>query len=166
MEFLVILFMIVAVFYVVILAPALAARKEAHDSGSSYIRPASNRATSYADRPKMTPLLGIEISASQRRRLGRDDPSVIAARLYHQQKDQFASFQQARPQSHSPHHKAPVQSRLNKFFNDLIADESTTSSRHPNQYSQTRNNRPVAPLSPVKTNPKQPPRRPQQPYQP
>jgi len=166
MEFLVILFMIVAVFYVVILAPALAARKEAHNSGSSYIRPASNRAMSYADRPKMTPLLGIEISASQRRRLGRDDPSVIAARLYHQQKDQFASFQQARPQSHSPHHKAPVQSRLNKFFNDLIADESTTSSRHPNQYSQTYNNRPVAPLSPVKTNPKQPPRRPQPPYRP
>ena len=33
MEFLVILFMIVAVFYVVILAPALAARKEAHNSG-------------------------------------------------------------------------------------------------------------------------------------
>lgn len=114
----------------------------------------------------MTPLLGIEISASQRRRLGRDDPSVIAARLYHQQKDQFASFQQARPQPHSPHHKAPVQSRLNKFFNDLIADESTTPSRHPNQYSQTRNNRPVAPLSPVKTNPKQPPRRPQPPYRP
>ena len=77
MEFLVILFMIVAVFYVVILAPALAARKEAHDSGSSYIRPASNRATNYADRPKMTPLLGIEISASQRRRLGRDDPPSL-----------------------------------------------------------------------------------------
>src|SRR5690606_19619030 len=116
--------------------------------------------------PKMTPLLGIEISASQRRRLGRDDPSVIAARLYHQQKDQFASFQQARPQSHSPHHKAPVQSRLNKFFNDLIADESTTPSRHPNHYSQTRNNRPVAPPSPVTTKPTQPPRRPQPPYRP
>lgn len=92
MEFLVILFMIVAVFYVVILAPALAARKEAHNSGSSYIRPASNRAMSYADRPKMTPLLGIEISASQRRRLGRDDPSVIAARLYHQQKRSICQF--------------------------------------------------------------------------
>ncbi|HAY5018451.1 TPA: hypothetical protein J0A02_005084, partial [Escherichia coli] len=65
-----------------------------------------------------------------------------------------------------PHHNAPVQSRINKFFNDLIADESTISSRHPNQYSQTPNNRPVASLSPVKTNPKQPPRHPQPPYRP
>lgn len=82
MEFLVILFMLVAVFYIVIIAPALAARKEAHAANSSHTRPASTRASSYADRPKMSPLLGIEISASQRRRLGRHDPSVIAAKLY------------------------------------------------------------------------------------
>ncbi|WP_216935196.1 MULTISPECIES: hypothetical protein [unclassified Acinetobacter] len=166
MEFLVILFMIIIVFYIVIIAPALRARKNADYSGSSYTRPASNRASSYADRPKMSPLLGIEISASQRRRLGRNDPSVIAAKLYRQQKDQFASFQQTRPQPHSSQHKPPVQSRLHQLFNDFIADEPPTPSQRSNQNSQTRSTRPVAPLSPVKTNPKQPPRRPQPPYRP
>ena len=164
MEFLVILFMIVAVFYVVILAPALAARKETHNSGSSYIRPASNRATSYADRPKMSPLLGIEISASQRRRLGRNDPSVIAAKLYRQQKDQFASFQQARTEPHPAHYGQPNQGRLNKLFNDFIRDEPTNSSRRSTQNTQNRSNCPVAPLSPLGTNPKQPTRHPQPPY--
>ena len=166
MEFLVILFMLVAVFYIVILAPARAARKEAHAADSSHTRPASNRASSYADRPKMSPLLGIEISASQRRRLGRHDPSVIAEKLYQQQKNQFSSFQHARPQPHSPHHKPAAQTKLSKFFNDLIADESKTPPRRPNHHSQSRSTRPVTPLSPLKTNPKQPPRRPQPPYRP
>lgn len=166
MEFLVILFMVGVVFYIVIIAPALKARKNTDDSYSSRSRPASNRTSNSTERPKMSPLLGIEISASQRRRLGRHDPSVMAAKLYQQQKHQFASFQQARPQPHSPHPEAPVHTRLHKLFSDLITDESSTQSRRPNQYSQTRRTRPVAPLSPLKSNPKQPPQRPQPPYRP
>ncbi|MCO8089954.1 hypothetical protein [Acinetobacter pseudolwoffii] len=160
MEFLVILFMLIAVFYIVIIAPALRARKNADYSGSSYTRPASG----YADRPKMSPLLGIEISASQQRRLGRNDPSVIAAKLYRQQKDQFASFQQARTEPHPAHYGQPNQGRLNQLFNDFIRDEPTNSSRRSTQNTQNRSNRPVAPLSPLGTNSKQPTRHPQPPY--
>lgn len=158
MEFLIILLMILAVLYFVIIAPMLRARQDTHSSDPSHSRSGTTRAaTRHAARPQMSPLLGIEISASQRRRLGRNDPSVIAAKLYHQQKDQFASFQTARPQSHSPHNQQSVTSKLNTFFNNLMLDESTTSSRRQNQ--PTHSTRPVAPVYPTTTNPKPPPRR-------
>ena len=85
MEFLVILFMVGVVFYIVIIAPALKARKilmiRIHLAPALPAIGCSNS----TERPKMSPLLGIEISASQRRRLGRHDPSVMAAKLYQQQ---------------------------------------------------------------------------------
>lgn len=166
MEFLIILFMIVAVLYVVIIAPALRARKDRPYSGSSHPRASSSRATAPTDRPKMSPLLGIEISASQRRRLGRNDPSVIAAKLYRQQKDHFASFQQSRAEPQPAHYGQPNQGRLNKLFNDFIRDEPANSSRRSTQNTQNRSSRPVAPVSPLRTNPKQPSRHPQPPFKP
>src|SRR5690606_31814911 len=160
MAFLAILFTLIAVCYIVIIAPAVRARNDADYSGSSYTRPASG----YADRPKMSPLLGIEISASQRRRLGRNDPSVIAAKLYHQQKDQFASFQQARTEPHPAHYGQPNQGRLNKLFNDYMRDEPTNRSRCSTQNTQNRSSRSVSPLAQLRTNPKQPTRHPLPPY--
>jgi len=98
MEFVLILLMLAAAFYFIIVAPALRSQKSRYTSSCGR----NNTSTSHqyireTERPKACPLWGIEISRTQQRRLGKNDPSVIAAKLYRQQLGKFASFQQTRP---------------------------------------------------------------------
>lgn len=93
MEFVLILLMLAAAFYFIIVAPALRSQKSRYTSS----RGRNNTSTSHqyireTERPKACPLWGIEISRTQQRRLGKNDPSVIAAKLYRQQLGKFASF--------------------------------------------------------------------------
>lgn len=89
-------------------------------------------------RPRMPPLHGIEISAAQRRRLGKNDPSVIAAQLnkqlsnatqntpsfLSQLKQQLEqATQQINNNSPSSSHTAlPLAKQLNKLFEDLFSN--------------------------------------------
>ena len=91
------------------------------------------------ERPRMPPLHGIEISATQCRRLGKDDPSVIAAQLnkaystgtghppsfFDQLKQQLEKVaQSAQAHSHSTSPTAPTLSKqLHKIFDDLFSEQ-------------------------------------------
>ena len=92
MEFVLILLMLAAAFYFII-APALRSQKSRYTSSGGR----NNTSTSHqyireTERPKACPLWGIEISRSQQRRLGKNDPSVIAAKLYRQQLENLPVF--------------------------------------------------------------------------
>ena len=90
-------------------------------------------------RPRMPPLHGIEISAAQCRRLGKNDPSVIAAQLnkqysidsghtaslFEQLKQQLEQTTQTAPKrSHSTDPTASSLSKqLHKIFDDLFSEQ-------------------------------------------
>lgn len=91
------------------------------------------------ERPRMPPLHGIEISAAQCRRLGKNDPSVIAAQLnkqysigsghtpslFEQLKQQLEQTTQTAPErSHSTTPTASSLSKqLHKIFDDLFSEQ-------------------------------------------
>jgi hypothetical protein len=90
-------------------------------------------------RPRMPPLHGIEISAAQCRRLGKNDPSVIAAQLnkqystgsghtpslFEQLKQLIEQTTQTTPER--SHSTAPTASslskQLHKMFDDLFSEQ-------------------------------------------
>ena len=90
-------------------------------------------------RPRMPPLHGIEISAAQCRRLGKNDPSVIAAQLnkqylsdsghtpslFEQLKQQLEQTTKTSPER--DHSTAPTAStlskQLHKMFDDLFSEQ-------------------------------------------
>ena len=116
MEFVLILLMLAAAFYFII-APALRSQKSRYTSSGGR----NNTSTSHqyireTERPKACPLWGIEISRTQQRRLGKNDPSVIAAKLYRQQLGKFASFQQTRPIADADQNRSSSSATLPRFF--------------------------------------------------
>ena len=148
MEFLIILLMLAVAFYFIIIAPALGSQKSRYtaDRGNTS---AANRHNRQTERPKVCPLWGIEISHAQQRRLGKDDPSVIAAKLYRQQLGKFASFQQTRPEILADPSRPSNSATLPRFLQDLLADESSSASRRTSRPSPHRN----SPFSYTRQNP-------------
>lgn len=139
MEFVLILLMLAAAFYFII-APALRSQKSRYTSS----RDRNNISSSHqyireTERPKACPLWGIEISRTQQRRLGKNDPSVIAAKLYRQQLGKFASFQQTRPMADADRNRPSSSATLPRFFQNMFPKEASSSTRRTSPHSSKRN---------------------------
>ncbi|MEK5752070.1 hypothetical protein V3519_08625 [Acinetobacter variabilis] len=140
MEFVLILLMLAAAFYFIIVAPALRSQKSRYTSS----RGRNNTSTSHqyireTERPKACPLWGIEISRTQQRRLGKNDPSVIAAKLYRQQLGKFASFQQTRPMADADPNRSSSSATLPRFFQNMFPEETSSTTRRTSPHSSKRN---------------------------
>lgn len=140
MEFVLILLMLAAAFYFIIVAPALRSQKSRYTSS----RGRNNTSTSHqyireTERPKACPLWGIEISRTQQRRLGKNDPSVIAAKLYRQQLGKFASFQQTRPMADADPNRSSSSATLPRFFQNMFPEEASSTTRRTSPHSSKRN---------------------------
>ena len=140
MEFVLILLMLAAAFYFIIVAPALRSQKSRYTSS----RGRNNTSTSHqyireTERPKACPLWGIEISRTQQRRLGKNDPSVIAAKLYRQQLGKFASFQQTRPMADADPNRSSSSATLPRFFQNMFPEEASSTTRQNSPHSSKRN---------------------------
>lgn len=140
MEFVLILLMLAAAFYFIIVAPALRSQKSRYTSSGS--RNNTNTSHQYireSERPKACPLWGIEISRTQQRRLGKNDPSVIAAKLYRQQLGKFASFQQTRPMADADPNRSSSSTTLPRFFQNMFPEEASSTTRQNSPHSSKRN---------------------------
>ncbi|WP_180012699.1 hypothetical protein [Acinetobacter sp. YH16031] len=140
MEFVLILLMLAAAFYFIFVAPALRSQKSRYTSS----RGRNNTSTSHqyireTERPKACPLWGIEISRTQQRRLGKNDPSVIAAKLYRQQLGKFASFQQTRPMADADPNRSSSSATLPRFFQNMFPEEASSTTRRTSPHSSKRN---------------------------
>ncbi|EXA67865.1 hypothetical protein J504_0742 [Acinetobacter baumannii 348935] len=140
MEFVLILLMLAAAFYFIIVAPALRSQKSRYTSSCGR----NNTSTSHqyireTERPKACPLWGIEISRTQQRRLGKNDPSVIAAKLYRQQLGKFASFQQTRPMADADPNRSSSSATLPRFFQNMFPEEASSTTRRTSPHSSKRN---------------------------
>jgi len=140
MEFVLILLMLAAAFYFIIVAPALRSQKSRYTSS----RDRNNASSSHqyiheTGRPKACPLWGIEISRTQQRRLGKNDPSVIAAKLYRQQLGKFASFQQTRPMADADPNRSSSSATLPRFFQNMFPEEASSTTRQNSPHSSKRN---------------------------
>lgn len=140
MEFVLILLMLAAAFYFIIVAPALRSQKSRYTSSGG--RNNTNTSHQYireSERPKACPLWGIEISRTQQRRLGKNDPSVIAAKLYRQQLGKFASFQQTRPMADADPNRSSSSATLPRFFQNMFPEEASSTTRQNSPHSSKRN---------------------------
>lgn len=140
MEFVLILLMLAAAFYFIIVAPALRSQKSRYTSSGG--RNNTNTSHQYireSERPKACPLWGIEISRTQQRRLGKNDPSVIAAKLYRQQLGKFASFQQTRPMADADPNRSSSSTTLPRFFQNMFPEEASSTTRQNSPHSSKRN---------------------------
>ena len=140
MEFVLILLMLAAAFYFIIVAPALRSQKSRY----TFSRDRNNTSSSHqyireTERPKACPLWGIEISRTQQRRLGKNDPSVIAAKLYRQQLGKFASFQQTRPMADADPNRSSSSATLPRFFQNMFPEEASSTTRQNSPHSSKRN---------------------------
>lgn len=140
MEFVLILLMLAAAFYFIIVAPALRSQKSRY----TFSRDRNNTSSSHqyireTERPKACPLWGIEISRTQQRRLGKNDPSVIAAKLYRQQLGKFASFQQTRPMADADPNRSSSSATLPRFFQNIFPEEASSTTRRNSPHSSKRN---------------------------
>lgn len=140
MEFVLILLMLAAAFYFIIVAPALRSQKSRY----TFSRDRNNTSSSHqyireTERPKACPLWGIEISRTQQRRLGKNDPSVIAAKLYRQQLGKFASFQQTRPIADADQNRSSSSATLPRFFQNMFPEEASSTTRRTSPHSSKRN---------------------------
>ncbi|WPC35182.1 hypothetical protein O4M77_01725 [Acinetobacter sp. YWS30-1] len=157
MEFVLILLMLAAAFYFIIVAPALRSQKS-RDTSS---RDRNNASSSHqyireTERPKACPLWGIEISRTQQRRLGKNDPSVIAAKLYRQQLGKFASFQQTRPMADADPNRSSSSATLPRFFQNMFPEEASSTTRRTSPHSSKRNSSfHYTPQNPLKSAPVQ-----------
>ena len=130
MEFVLILLMLAVAFYFIIVAPALRSQKSRYTSSDG--RNNTNTSHQYireSERPKACPLWGIEISRTQQRRLGKNDPSVIAAKLYRQQLGKFASFQQTRPMADADPNRSSSSATLPRFFQNMFPEQASSTTR-------------------------------------
>ncbi len=140
MEFVLILLMLAAAFYFIIVAPALRSQKSRYTSSGG--RNNTNTSHQYireSERPKACPLWGIEISRTQQRRLGKNDPSVIAAKLYRQQLGKFASFQQTRPMADAEPNRSSSSATLPRFFQNMFPEQASSTTRQNSPHSSKRN---------------------------
>lgn len=78
MEFILFLTIVGVGFYLSKVQPYLKQQRDAVQNPAPFAQPIASTSTQAVQRPTVPPLLGIEISASQQRRLGKDDPSVKA----------------------------------------------------------------------------------------
>jgi|GEM_PF-471662 hypothetical protein len=129
MEFVLILLMLAAAFYFIIVAPALRSQKSRYTSSRDRNNSSSHQYIRETERPKACPLWGIEISRTQQRRLGKNDPSVIAAKLYRQQLGKFASFQQTRPMADADPNRSSSSATLPRFFQNMFPEEASSTTR-------------------------------------
>lgn len=132
--------MLAAAFYFIIVAPALRSQKSRYTSSGG--RNNTNTSHQYireSERPKACPLWGIEISRTQQRRLGKNDPSVIAAKLYRQQLGKFASFQQTRPMADADPNRSSSSTTLPRFFQNMFPEEASSTTRQNSPHSSKRN---------------------------
>ena len=140
MEFVLILLMLAAAFYFIIIAPALRSQKSRYTSSHDRINTSSSHQyIRETERPKACPLWGIEISRTQQRRLGKNDPSVIAAKLYRQQLGKFASFQQTRPMADADPNRSSSSATLPRFFQNMFPEEASSTTRRTSPHSSKRN---------------------------
>ncbi|WP_286965601.1 MULTISPECIES: hypothetical protein [Acinetobacter] len=156
MEFVLILLMLAAAFYFII-APALRSQKSRYtSSGGRNNTSPSHQYIRETGRPKACPLWGIEISRTQQRRLDKNDPSVIAAKLYRQQLGKFASFQQTRPIADANQNRSSSSATLPRFFQNMFPEEASSTTRRTSPHSSKRNSSfNYTPQNPLKSAPAQ-----------
>lgn len=108
MDFILFLVVVAVLFYFNKLTPAIQQASQTHTEHLSTAEQPSVQPTSAFQTPRATipPLLGIEISAAQQRRLGANDPSVLAA-------NRAKSL-------HAKHHRINVFDQLTQYLEKTI----------------------------------------------